>query len=94
MIEFCQGLKKKDFVAKNENVSRKRKGKREYLNDTETNQMMKEPEKYFESNIEIPRIRHGKQQKLETLINEEAILLGKYLRDEITKWTPSVVSMF
>jgi len=51
---------------------------------------MRELEKYFDSKIEIPLIRHGKKQRLETLINEEALLLAKYLRDEITNWIPRV----
>jgi len=82
VIEYCQGLRKKDFTVKFEGASRKRKGKREYLNDTETRRMMKELNEYFESNIKIPLIRHGKNQRIETLINEEALLLAKYLRDE------------
>jgi len=49
-------------------VSRKRKGKREYLNDAETRRMMKELQDYFESKVEIPLIRHGKRQRIETLI--------------------------
>jgi len=36
--------------------------------------MMRELESYFESKIEIPLIRHGKKQKIETLINEEILL--------------------
>jgi hypothetical protein len=35
-----------------------------------------------QSKIEGPLIRHGKRQKLETPINEEALLLAKFLRDE------------
>jgi len=34
--------------------------------------------------VEIPLIRHGKRQKIETLINEEALLFAKFLRDEKT----------
>jgi len=75
VIGFCQGLGKRDFTVKGESVSRKRKGKREYLNDTETKRMIKELENYFESKVEIPLIRHGKRQRIETLINEEALLL-------------------
>jgi len=37
---------------------------------------------YFETRINIPRIRHGKHQTLEILINEEAYLLAKFLRNE------------
>jgi len=88
VIQFCQGLMEKDFTDKSEIVSRNRKGKREYLNDKETRRMMKELQEYFESKIEIPLIRHGKRQRIETLINEEALLLAKYLRNENKTWIP------
>jgi hypothetical protein len=41
-----------------------RKGKREYLNDKKTREMMRKLQGYFEEKIEIPLIRHGKQQRL------------------------------
>ena len=82
VIQFCQGIKERDFSVKRESVSRKRKGKREYLNDTETRRMMRELQEYFESRVEIPLIRHGKKQRIETLVNEEALLLAKHLRGE------------
>jgi hypothetical protein len=44
-------------------------------------------------NIEIPRIRVGKRQTLETLINEEALLLAKFLRNERDKWIPRIVTL-
>jgi len=37
---------------------------------------------------EIPRIKHGKRQTLDTLINEEALLLAKFLREEKKEWKP------
>lgn len=52
--------------------------------------MMNELEKFFESRVEIPLIRHGKRQRAETLINEEALLLAKYLRGEREKWIPRI----
>ena len=45
---------------------------------------------YFESKVEVPRIRHGSRQTLETLINEEALLLAKYLRDGRKTWIPRI----
>lgn len=45
-------------------------------------------ETFFETDIEIARIRHGKTQTLETLINEEALLFAKYLRNERKEWKP------
>jgi hypothetical protein len=53
VIQFSQGLKDRDFTVKNKSVSRKRKGKREYLNDVETKRMMKDLKRYFESKVDI-----------------------------------------
>jgi len=39
---------------------------------------------------EVPRIRVGKRQTIETLISEEALLLAKFLRDERKEWTPRI----
>jgi len=45
---------------------------------------------HFESKVEIPRMKHGKRQTIETLINEEAFLFAKYLRDECEAWSPRI----
>jgi hypothetical protein len=50
--------------------------------------MMRELNDYFDTKIELPRIRSGKQQRVETLINEEALLLAKYIRNEMDEWVP------
>lgn len=49
-------------------------------------------ETFFETEVEIPRIRQGKKQTVETLINEEAMSLAKYIRGEWEKWTPRIQS--
>ena len=90
VIQFCQDLKERDFTVKSESVSRKRKGKREYLNNAETKRMMKELERFFEFKVEIPLLRHGNRQRFETLINEEALLLAKYFRNERQNWNPRI----
>ena len=36
VIQYCQRLRKGDFTVKSESLSRKRIGKREYLNDADT----------------------------------------------------------
>ena len=51
---------------------------------------MKRLYRYFERKVDVPRIRVGKRQTIETLINEEALLLAKYLRDERKTWTPRI----
>jgi len=38
----------------------------------------------------LTRMKVRRRQEIETLINEEAMLLGKYLRDERRTWVPRV----
>jgi hypothetical protein len=47
----------------------------------------------FEAKVDILRIKHGKSQTVGTLINEEAYLLAKYLRNERKDWTPRLPSL-
>jgi hypothetical protein len=48
---------------------------------------------YFQTKVEIPRIKMGERQEIETLINEEACLFAKFLRHERKTWTPRIVSI-
>jgi len=48
---------------------------------------------YFEGKVEIPRIKHGQRQTVETLINEEALLFAKYLRHEREPWNPRIAGL-
>jgi CRISPR/Cas system-associated endonuclease Cas1 len=75
---------------KNEDFSTNRKGKREYLNDSLTHNLIKSLNEYFVSKVEIPRIRMGKKQEIETLINEEALILARFLRNEQRTWKPRI----
>ena len=75
---------------KSEVLSRKRQGKREYLNRAQTRDLMKRLHKYFECVVDVPRVRIGNRQTIETLISEEALLLAKFLRDERETWIPRV----
>jgi len=90
VIQFCQGLKYKDFTIKGERTTRKRWGKREYLNSVKTSQLERGLDELFERMVKVPRIKHGSRQTLETLINEEALMLGKLLRDEKKTWIPRI----
>ena len=89
VLAFSQGLNPKDFISKDESVSRSRKGKRQYLKDSETRCMMRGLDDHFTSFVDVPNVRHGKRQRIETLINEEALLLARYLRGELETWIPS-----
>ncbi|MCW4002657.1 MAG: CRISPR-associated endonuclease Cas1 [Candidatus Bathyarchaeota archaeon] len=87
VIQYCQNLAKRDFIHKTK-LSAQKKGKRQYLNDTETKDFTNKLSKYFEMTVEIPRIKVGERQTIETLINEESLLLAKFLRKERKNWNP------
>jgi len=88
LIEFSQNLKPKDFIVKTEWYSTNRLGKRQVLSHEKTKELTEKLNRLFETKINIPRIRHGNKQTLETLVNEEALLLAKYLRNERDSWKP------
>lgn len=46
------------------------------------------------SKVEISGIKVGHDQTLETLINEEALLFAKYLRDKRETWIPRIAVNF
>ena len=91
LIKYSQKLKQKHFKKYYEKGYRGKKTPRIYLNHSETNNLVENLNKYFETKIEIPRIRRGKKQTIGTLINEEAILLAMYPRNEKSTWTPRIL---
>ena len=93
VIEFSQKLTKKDFILKKEWYSSNRLAKRQVLNEKKTKELVKGIEELFQTKVEIPRIRYGKTQTLETLINEEAYVLAKYLRGERKTWKPRLPAL-
>jgi len=90
LIQYCQQITSKDFIIKTEDMTRHKKGKRVYLNDVQTRDLMKQLDTLFEALVEVPRMRVGKRQTFDTLINEEALLLAKFLRNERTTWSPRI----
>jgi CRISPR-associated protein Cas1 len=93
VIEYCRNVRTCDFVLKREDYSSNRKGERQYLNGTKNRVLLRELSKYFETKIDLPRVRRGKKQEIETLINEEALLFAKYLRSEKPIWHPRIVAL-
>ena len=45
------------------------------------------------SKVEVPRMKVGNRQEVETLINEEAFLFAKYLRGERPSWIPRIAEL-
>ena len=93
LIERCQKLHKKDFVFVTDFMMHLKMGKRIHLCEFETNDLAEDLNKLFERVVEIPRMRHGNRQTLDTLINEEAYLLAKFLRNEKETWIPRIVTL-
>jgi CRISPR-associated protein Cas1 len=93
VIQYCRELKRRDFVTKHEDISTRRKGKREYLNDSQTRDLVEGLNRHFQSTVEIPRIRMGDRQEMETLINEDASLLAMFLRQERQMWKPRIAEL-
>jgi CRISPR/Cas system-associated endonuclease Cas1 len=91
VIQYCRELKR-DFIIKNEDFLAFRKGKREYLSDSLTRSLFKSLNEFFKIKVEIQRIRMGKNQEIETLICEEALLFAMYLRNERKDWISRIAN--
>jgi CRISPR-associated endonuclease Cas1 len=92
LIERGQKLRKKDFVVVTDFMMHLKMGKRIHLCEYEADSLADGLNNLFTRWVEIPRIRHDKRQTLDTLINEEALLLAKFLRNERTVWNPRLLS--
>jgi hypothetical protein len=92
LIQYSQKISKNDFSMKTESASHGKKGKREYLTDIKTKTFLDDLDRFFESMVEVKRIRNGEHQTLETLISEEALLFARYLRNENREWSPRLTS--
>ena len=79
-------------IKKIEDLTRKKKGKREYLNNKLTKEMIKELNDFFESYLKLPRMKVGYKQTIEILIHEESLLFAKYLRNGVKIWTPRILA--
>jgi CRISPR-associated protein Cas1 len=88
LIERCRKMRKKDFVVITDFMMHLKMGKRIHLCEYEADGLAEGLNGLFERVVEIPRIRQGGRQTLDTLISEEALLLAKYLRNERKKWNP------
>ena len=76
---------------KTEPLAITKQGKHVYLNDVKTRDLMKAFNGFFESYVDVPRMRVGKQQTFGTFISEETLVIGKFLRHELNIWTPIIV---
>ena len=93
VIQYSLSLKEREFVVKDEAFSSSRKGKRQYLNGAKNGEFLKRLNLYFKCKVEISRIKVGKKQEIESLINEEALQLARFVRTEIPHWEPRIAEL-
>jgi len=92
LIEYCKDLKPTDFKGKNEKLGKRKVGKRMYLKDSITKGMVGKLFEYFQTKVYIPRVKRGLRQEIETLIDEEAFLMARYLRMKGESWVPRIAN--
>ena len=90
LIERAKKFHKKDFVAVTDFMMKLKMGKRIHLCEYETDSLAEDLNGLFGRIVDIPRIKHGNKQTLDTLISEETLLLAKYLRNELKDWKPRI----
>jgi CRISPR-associated protein Cas1 len=93
LIERCRKLRKKDFVAVTDFMMRLKMGKRIHLIEYEADSLAEGLNLFFDRFVEVPRVKHGNRQRVDTLISEEAFLLAKYLRNESKDWVPRILTL-
>lgn len=49
--------------------------------------------RHFQSMVQIPRVRMGEKQEIETLISEEAFLFSQYVGNERKDWNPRIANL-
>jgi CRISPR-associated protein Cas1 len=88
LIQRCVKLRVKDFITRTEFWEHLR-GRRIFLREIEADGLFEYLEEFFDKGIvELPRIKVGKRQTIQTLLNEEAQLFAMYLRGERSTWVP------
>jgi CRISPR-associated protein Cas1 len=92
-ISYFKSLKDKDFIFSMDDHAGE-KSKRKFLNAVKRKDFLDSLDRFFDTRVDLPRIRRGSKQKIETLINEEALLFARYLRDEKPTWNPRIVNLF
>ncbi|MDQ1279304.1 MAG: CRISPR-associated endonuclease Cas1 [Thermoproteota archaeon] len=70
-----------------------RAGQRVFLRSIEANELADSLNQFFESNVNIPRVKVGKKQSFNSLICEETSLFARYLRKESESWVPRLPAL-
>ena len=93
LIERCHKLRKKDFVLVTDFMMHLKMGKKIHLCEFEADSLAEGLNSLFDRMVNVERIKVGKRQTVDTLINEEALLFAKYLRREKNAWIPRLPNL-
>jgi CRISP-associated protein Cas1 len=93
LIERGRKLRKKDFVLVTDFMMHLKMGKKIHLKEYETDSLAEDLNAFFDRMINVARIKVGNRQTIDTLINEEALLLAKCLRNERNNWMPRIPAL-
>jgi hypothetical protein len=93
LIKWGQASERKDFVLKSEYVSKTKVVNRIYLDNLNAEELAEGVNSLFLRVVEIPKLHNGEKQTISTLIQEEAQLLAKYLRNERKTWIPRIPTL-
>lgn len=93
LIDYSQQLKKQDFEKHYMRDRYNKKTPRIFLKHHQTNRLIKVLSKHFEKRVQIPAIRRGKEQSIETLITEEAFVIAEFLRNGKINWIPRTAQL-
>jgi CRISPR/Cas system-associated endonuclease Cas1 len=90
LIERCHTLRKKDFVLVTDFMMHLKMGKKIHLKEFVADGLANDLNAFFDRMVNVERIKVGNWQTIDTLINEEALLFAKYLRNERKEWLPRI----
>jgi hypothetical protein len=68
-------------------------GKKIHLKEFVADSLADDLNAFFDLMVSVERIKVGDWQTIDTLINEEALLFAKYLRNEKPAWIPRIPSL-
>jgi hypothetical protein len=83
-------LGKKDFVLVTDFMMHLKIGIKIYFCEYEAESLAEGLNGLFNRIVDVPRIKHGNGQTIETLISEEALLFAQHLRNEKKEWIPRI----
>lgn len=90
LIGRCQKLRKKDFVLVTDFMMHLKMGQKVNLTEYEADSLAEDLNAFFDSMVNVEKIKTGNRQAIDSLISEKALLLAKYERNERHDWVPRI----